>query len=188
VVLTYTPTPAPTDPRSIQVQGYLGYDDDELPEDAVRAPVLDFQVSWEMARIRNDIQFSRVGGSVQQKWDEPSIAAFGRRSYRRLDLYNNSDAQVALLAERALAAWKDSRLRVDAVTIGANADPHNEDKNRLLWDTQFGDLLAVKIKTPYGWEYEKEVHVMGIHHLITPNDWIVTFTLDDAATFQQEES
>lgn len=187
VVLTYTPTPAPTDPRSIQVQGYLGYDDSELPEDAVRAPVLDFRVSWEMARIRNDIQFSRVGGSVQHKWDDSSIAAFGRRSYRRLDLYNNSDEQVALLAERALAAWKDSRLRVDAVTIGANQDPLNEDRNRLLWDSQFGDLLAVKVKTPYGWEYEKEVHIMGIRHLITPNDWIVTFTLDDAATFQQEE-
>lgn len=170
--------------RSTEVQGYLGYDDAELDADDRRAPVLDMKVSWELARVRNDIQFSRVGGSIQHKWDDTSIAAFGRRSYRRLDLYNNSDDQVALLAERALEAWKDNRLRVDAVTIGANADPNNEDVNRLLWDTQFGDLLAVKVKPPYGWDYEKQVHVMGIRHEITSEDWTVTFMLDDAATFQ----
>src|SRR5690606_34033766 len=54
-----------------------------------------------------------------------------------------------------------------------------EDRNRLIWDTRFGDRLAVRVKTRR-WEAEREAHVMGIRHHITASDWAVTFRLDDA--------
>lgn len=165
------------DTRSSEVQGYLGFD--EVPTGSNSAHVEDVQMSWELDRVFNDVQFSRVGGSMQQAEDETSQGIYDIRSYPRTDLENNTDAEVLFLAERYLGQFKTDRIRIDAITISANADPDNEDLNRLIWDSQFGDLLSVKAQTPYGWAIEKLVKIMGISHRITAEDWEVTFKLDD---------
>lgn len=168
------------DPRSKDVQGYIGYD--EVPAGAQAAHAVDIQTSWELARVVNDVGFARAGGTMQFAVDPPSRLAYGPRSYRRTDFENSSDSEVENLAVRYLQSFKDVRLRVDSVTIGAVADPDNEDLNRLLWDTRLGDRLAVRVASAHGWEIEREVHVMGITHQITGNDWQATFRLDDAQT------
>lgn len=167
------------DDRSVNIQGWIGYD--EAPEGAQAAPVLDASGSWELARVVNDVGFARAGGVMQFAEDPASIQAYGRRSYRRTDFLNFSDGELASLAVRYLQSFREPRLRVDSVTISAVADPDNEDRNRLMWDTRFGDRLAVRIKTRR-WDAEREVHVMGISHHITASDWQVTFRLDDAQT------
>lgn len=151
------------------------------------AHVLDVRPAWETARIRNDIQLARVGGIVYQAEDIASIDLHDRRTHRRLDFQNNSQSEIQFLAERMLAAWKDNRYRVESVAITGNDDPANEDLNRLLWDTRFGDLLALRVSTRggEGWEYELLSHVMGIEHQFTTDDWIVVFALDDSEAFQQ---
>ena len=170
-----------TDPRSVSVQGWLGYD--TVPEDSATAHVLGIATTHEAARIVNDVQFARVGSTVQYAFDVTSQVLHGIRSYQRTDLENSVDSQVEFLAERYLGAFKDDRARLDAVTISAVEDPLNEDRNRMLWDTRFGDRLSILVKPPWGWDYEKEVHVMAISHVITADDWTVTFQLDDALTF-----
>lgn len=167
-----------TDTRSTEIQGYIGYE--EVPEGAQSAHLLDVRTSWERALIYNQILFARTGSTVQLAEDEDSKDLYGIRSYQRLDYQNNSDAQVLALAERQLAISKDLRLRVEEATITPNADPDNEDLNRLIWDTRYGDLLSIRIKPPWGWELEKLVQVMGIAHRITADDWTVTLKLDDA--------
>lgn len=170
-----------TDTRSTVVQGYLGYD--TIPIGANSAHVLDVKTSWESARIVNLVQFARVGSALQVVEDVPSQVALGSvRDYTRTDFQNNDDAEVAYLAARHLAAFKDNRPRLEEVTITGIDDPGNADLNRLLWDTRIGDRLAVLVEPPFGWSIEREAHVMAIAHKITGSDWVVTLTLDDAQT------
>jgi hypothetical protein len=128
---------------------------------------------------------ARVGSTMQEVQDLTSQALHRVKSYRRTDLENNTDAEVAFLAARILEAFKDERLRLDAVTIHGIDDPDAEDLNRLMYDTQIGDRLAVLVTPPHGWSYETEVHVMGVAHHITVDDWEVTLRLDDALTWEE---
>jgi hypothetical protein len=130
----------------------------------------------------NLVEMARSGGELQLVEDEDSQVLYKERSHRRLDLENNTDAEVLTLAERFLAVYKDLRMRVDEVTITGVEDPDNEDLNRLIWDTQYGDLLSIRVAPPWGWEFERLVQVMGISHEITADDWEVTLKLDDALT------
>lgn len=171
--------------RSTEVQGYLGYEE-EQEAGKPHAQFSEISTSWELARVRNSIRFARTGGEVQLVEDESSVILHGRRTYQRLDLNNNQDSEVLFLAERMLEAEKDSRVRVESVTIVANDDPENEDLNRLFYDTRFGDLLAINVATQHGWGFEELTHVTGVVHDITPDDWRVTFTLDDSLVEEDE--
>jgi hypothetical protein len=167
-----------TDTRSITVQGWLGYD--EIPTGEQGAHVIAVDTSWELARIRNQVRFARVGSTMQEAEDATSQTLYGVRSYERTDFENNADGALAILAARHVKVHKDNRMRVDAVTIAGVEDPDNEDLNRLLWAVEYGDLLTVQVKTGQGWSFERLVQVFGIHHHITGDDWLVTFRLDDA--------
>jgi hypothetical protein len=169
-----------TDPRSVDVQGYVGYG--EVPDGAQAAHAAEPLTSWELARIVNHAAYAREGGTAQEVTDPGSQNAFGIRSHKRTDLHNTSDGEVLTLAVRIVNAFKDLRPRLDEITIVAVADPDNEDRNRLLWDTRLGDRLAVLLQTPYGWFIEREVHVVAMDHQITVDDWVARFRLDDAQT------
>src|SRR5690606_38489032 len=167
------PTDLPS--RPVNVQARIGFPDGP--------PVVDARVSWDVARVRNHITFARTGGTVQVVEDAASQAAYGVRTYQRLDFQNNSNAQVLTLAQRALASWKDARIRVDQVTVAAReSDP---DLHKMFYDCQIGDLVEVRVNPRPGFTYDTEAHVIGIAHTITPSDWVVTLTLDDAAVAQE---
>lgn len=171
-----------TDPRSIEVQGYLGFDvspDPGVPEAQIESGSV--RTTESLGMVRNDIQYARDGGTLQHEEDLDSITVHGRRSYPRTDLNNNSDAEVAFLAARALAAYAESRQRIEELAIVANEDPANADLNRLFYDTQIGDLVSMEIRTLQGWKIPAlSAHVIGISGRITAEDWRVILTLDDS--------
>lgn len=173
-----------TDSRSVNIQGYVGYDDVPIAFDDLAAHLVAVEVSWELARLVNDVQFARSGGSMQQAEDIPSQDQYGARTYNRTDYMNTTDGEVLALAVRYLNSYKDSRLRIDAVTVLGVEDPTNSNKNSLLWGTKIGDRLSVLLEPPFGWSVERELHVFGIQHSITADDWQVTFRLDDAQTIE----
>ena len=191
-----------TDPRSVNVQGYLGYDTLPVPPGSTlwdvgrwdvdvwegfelnTAHIVGLETSWEAARVVNDVAFARVGSTLQRAEDLDSQALHGIRSHHRTDLENSLNSEVAILATRYLAAFKDSRMRVDAVTISAVESYPGDDRQHLFWDTRFGDRLAIRVQPPWGWSFDKEVHVMGLAHQITGSDWLLTLQLDDAQTYE----
>jgi hypothetical protein len=191
-----------TDARSINIQGYLGYWELPVPAgtsvwdtalwdtdiwesfEENAAHIISVVASWEAARVINQVGFARVGGFLQTAEDTLSQDHHGIRSYQRTDLENDDDADVALLADRYVDAFSVSRLRIDQVTLVAVEDAEGEDRQHLFYDTRFGDRLSIRIQTAWGWGYTKEVHVMGINHRITADDWTMTLRLDDAQTFE----
>lgn len=161
--------------RSTTVQAEIGFPDGP--------PIVDAKVSWDIARVRNQIAYARTGGTVQTAEDTTSQTAYGIRTHQRLDYQNNLNTQILTLAERALAAWKDDRVRVDQVTIAARAgDP---DAHKLFYDARYGDLVSVRINPRTGFTYDVDTHIIGIAHDITPSDWAVTLILDDSAVAQE---
>lgn len=184
----YTAHTRDSNERSAEIQGYLGYDVADVPDGKPYADITDVDVSWELARIRNDIQFTRAGGTVQTATDSDSMTLYGRRSYPRTDFINSSDGDVLVLAQRYLSDYKDNRPRLNSVTLTSNRDPDNEDLNRLFYDTRYGDRLAVRIRTLHNWYFDIECHVIGIAHNITADDWTVTLTLTDAFTDESSSS
>lgn len=91
-----------TDTRSVEIQGYLGFD--EVPVGANTAYVVSSSIrpAWEAAQIVNLVEFARVGSTMQMVEDETSQGLYDVRSYQRTDLENNADAEVLLLAQRYL--------------------------------------------------------------------------------------
>lgn len=168
-------------PRSVAVQAWIGYPAANAPPGAVLAHVIDATTSWELARIRNHVALARAGGTVVDAEDAESIALYGRRTHRRLDYQNNAQSQIEFLAARMLSALKANRLRVDSVTVAAVAD--DPEHSRILWDTQIGDLVAVRLQSGHGWGYSRPAHVMGETHHITGEDWTKTLRLDDATFY-----
>lgn len=169
-------------PRSVTVQGYLGFDvnpDPGTPEAQIVSGSV--RTTESLGRVRNDVQYSRAGGTLQHVEDPDSITLHGRRSYTRTDLNNNSDAEVLYLAERALAAYSEGRLRVEELAIVANEDAESEELNVLFYGVEMGDLVALEVRTLHGWKIPSSgAHVIGIAGRITPEEWRVTFTLDDS--------
>lgn len=166
--------------RSTEIQGYIGYGDDVPDPSVPSSELVGVEWSYETARVENDVQLARTGGSAQQAQDINSQIRYGRRSYQFFDLINNTDTDVAFLAARRLASNRDLRRRIESVTLAANADPDNDDLNRLFYTLQIGDLVSVKVQTLHGWSFEGLGHVFGIKHRITPDDWEVTYRIDDS--------
>lgn len=169
-----------TDTRSNIIQAYVGYSD--VPEGENTAHVIDVQTSWEIVRVINQVEFARAGSSMYTTEDSSSQAINGIRTYQRTDFRNNADSEIEFLADRLLNEAKDARIRIDTITLAPNYDPDNEDLNRVFWDSDFGDLISAKVQTFQGWYIEKLVKIMGIHHEITTDNWILTFRLDDVFT------
>lgn len=169
-----------TDTRSVNVQYYIGYDTVPTGRDDDAGHMIAVETSNELARVSNDVQFAREGGTLQQATDPPSQSQYGVRTYQRTDFHNNSDAEVLTLAEDYLAVYKDARLRIDSVTIAPPDLNPGVALQNIMYLPGIGDRVAVLLKPPFGWEVERELHIFGIRHHITGDDWQVTFQLDDA--------
>jgi len=127
------------------------------------------------ADVRNDVSLARAGGTMLRYTDEDSIALYRRRTYNRGDLICETDAQVALLAQRLIGARARSTIRLTDVAVP-------------VVDAASAAFVAA---VDYGWRlvvswadgaesWSRTVHVMGVTHQIRPDSWTVTLAVDDA--------
>lgn len=167
------------DERSTEVQGYIGYDSVPGASTPVAHLIGQPDIAREQGTIKNQIQFARVGSTVYTTEDSQSISLYQRHPHRVLNFQNNDDADVEFMADTYLAVNKLPRQKIRSVSIIPVKDPNNFGLNKMFWDTQYGDLVAVRIATPYGWELKRLTKVFGVSHQITGDDWIMTLYLDD---------
>src|SRR5690606_12141599 len=103
--------------RAVVAQAYFGYDDDEVPEGALSADIQAVDSTWDLQYVRNEIQFSKRGGTAYTVEDADSIVKYGRQTYRQLDFINQDQEDVEFLADRYLAIHKEADRRVNSVTV-----------------------------------------------------------------------
>jgi hypothetical protein len=132
--------------------------------------------------IRNDVQLARAGGTVQRVVDQDSISLYRRRTYGRNDLICETDAQVILLAQRLLGSRAQATTRLTDVTIPVVDQPSMD----FVTSVDYGWRLVVNWSDTSGHAWSRTVHVMGVQHSITPNEWVTSIAVDDATASPTE--
>jgi hypothetical protein len=168
-----------SDPRSITPQAVFGDANDgiQLPYTAVGRADDD-------TTLANDIQITRVGGTLQEATDPASIARFlFPRSYSRTDLLLLSDTEAASYAQWVLQVSTAGENRFDTITLSPLRDPR-------LWPQvlgrEIGDLITVIRTAPGIATITKNVFIRGITHTIdaASHTWETAWDLQDASRYK----
>lgn len=156
-------------PRSTELQYRFGMN-------GVGIPILDAQPQRELQLVVNDATFATTGGLAQNATNTFSIQRYGRRTFRRLDLICEGDAQPDYLATRTVANLSKYRPRVREVTVNVE----DYESTAMFSDIQFGDLIVVGVESINGWGEAFQTHVVGITREGYGTQLMITLSLDDA--------
>ena len=130
----------------------------------------------------NDVQATRVGGTLQEVTDTASITKYlFKRSYERSDLILQNDSDALSWAQWVSYISKDGENRFDSIDIDPFADADN------LWSQilgrQFYDRIQIWNRPPNVTDpISKDCFVVGIQHAcdIANVSWTTTWILQSA--------
>jgi hypothetical protein len=169
---------AVSDPRSTVPQAVFGDGGGaELPYTAVGRADDDTQLA-------NDVQITRVGGTLQEASDAASIAKYlFPRSYARADVLLQSDAEALIYARWVLYVSLAGEDRFDTLTINPLRDPVRLFPQVL--QREIGDLITVTRRPPGMAAITKNVFIRGITHTIdaSSSTWQTVWDLQDASRY-----
>ena len=131
---------------------------------------------WAIIRVINEAHYARVGGTEQVRTNDESISKYKRRTHTRLDLHNDSDTDVGVLAERLVQFAGVDRLRITDLTF---LPEPGSDAAEMAATARMGDTLLATVNTLFGWSYPAPTQVFGIEHDVTPDRWLCTLRVDD---------
>lgn len=141
--------------------------------------------AYDDTTIGNDIQATRVGGTMQEAKDTASIIQYlFPRTYSRTDLLLQNDSDAAAWADWVLYVAKGGEDRFEQLQIDPQADPVN------LWPQVLGREIGDRIQVwhrPAGVAspVTRDCFITGITHAwdsIT-SAWLTTWTLADATKY-----
>jgi hypothetical protein len=144
--------------------------------------VIDADARAANLEIRNAVYAARTDGTQQNVRSEPSIAAYGLRSYKRTDLGLHDDSQVGAWATFVLSIAAYPRAHLDRVVM----IPLFE---RNIWPTLLGlELITDRVRML--WRppdststVDTTGRVLGVDHSITHARWEVGINLAKADIF-----
>jgi len=131
---------------------------------------------WEIIRVINEAHYSRVGGTEQIRANDLSRDTYGRRTHTRLDLINDTDEQVGVLAETLVQFAGVDRQRI--VSMEFTPLPES-DTAAFATTVGFGQTILATINTIWGYSYTVPTQCFGVSHVVTPDKWTAILTVDD---------
>jgi hypothetical protein len=135
--------------------------------------------------IANDVQATRVGGTLQEVKDAASVSKYlFPRTYARTDLILQNDSDALAWAQWVLYIARGGEDRFESLQIDPQADPYN------LWPQvlgrEIGDRIQV-VNRPAGVASPivKDCFIAGITHVwdSIASTWLTTWTLQDASKY-----
>jgi hypothetical protein len=135
--------------------------------------------------IANDVQVTRVGGTLQEAFDQTSINKYlFLRTYSRTDLILTDDPTALQWAQWVLYVAKNDEDRFDQIVIFPLRDPVN------LWPQalgrEIGDRITISRQPPgVASPITKDCFIRGITHAfdVSGGTWATTWTLQDASRY-----
>jgi hypothetical protein len=135
--------------------------------------------------IGNDVQATRVGGTLQEVKDATSIAKYlFPRTYARSDLILQDDPTALNWAQWIVYISKNAEDRFESLAVDPAADPFN------LWPQCLGREIGDRIQIwqrPAGLPspVSKDCFIAGITHVwdSISSAWLTTWTLADASKY-----
>jgi len=171
-----------TDTRSNTSQATFG----DLPSGTSELAVAAIGRADDDTTIANDIQATRVGGTLQEAQDAASVATYlFPRTYARSDLILQDDTTALQWAQWVLYVSKTGEDRFDTVTVDPAADPVN------LWaqvlGREIGDRITVNKRPPPSLStvVTRDGFISGISHSfdVSTSAWSTAWTLADASKY-----
>ncbi len=136
-------------------------------------PYKNLQFAFDDKLIINDVTFTRVGGTTQEVYDQPSITKYFPHSLNRPDLVAQTDDIVLNVAREYVATRKETTIRIDAMTVDLL-------DTAVPTDTMIGldyfDNLKITNVQPDGSTIVKTLQTQGLKWDITPNRMTCTVT------------
>ena len=141
-------------------------------------PCQNIELVYAGDEIKNDVTLTRIGGSAQNKTDSDSIDDYGQRTFSASGFYNNSDANVANIAQVYIDIFKEPELRVNNITLSARA---NDALMIQCLSRKIRDRITVTYNPPPSGTVSADYFITGIEHRVTPQDLQTTFTLESVS-------
>jgi hypothetical protein len=120
--------------------------------------------------IVNNVSVQRVGGAIQNVFDQTSIDTYFLHSGVRDGLLIQTDTEANNQAVMLLASRKDAVLRIDSMTLNL-FDESAETRIIAALDSEIFDLINITKAVPGGSTVTRELFVQGITHDVTPRSW-----------------
>jgi hypothetical protein len=114
----------------------------------------------------NDVTVTRLNGTPQNVFDQPSIDTFFLHSGQRQGILVQTDAEALDQAQTLLVARKNTTDRIDSMTINL-LDSSAPTKIVAGLNLEIFDLVNVTKTVPGGSTITKELFVQGVQHDIT---------------------
>jgi hypothetical protein len=135
--------------------------------------------------IGNDIQATRVGGTLQEVQNAASIAKYlFARTYARSDLILQNDSDALNWAQWVLYIAGTGEDRFETLAVDPAADPYN------LWPQVLGREIGDRIQVwqrpaGLGSPITKDCFITGITHTwdSVASSWLTTWVLQDASKY-----
>jgi len=144
--------------------------------------VSELETDWGRDRVINIVSIANVGGTAQTYEDSESQGLNGPYTYQRHDFVNwdDYDYYSDWRADDILSLYKDSKLRVDAVTFS----PVPNDCWSWLSTAWLNNLVRVWYVHPTeGWGFSVVTHIQSIVHNVGTKNWRTRLTLDQPYVF-----
>ena len=130
-------------------------------------------VAFDDTTLINDVTITRLGGTAQNAFDQPSIDKFFLHSGTRSGILVQTDAEALDQAEGILATRKDPEIRIDSIQLNLYDDA-NPNKPLAGIDIELLDGVTVTKTTPGSTSVVQSSLVNAIHHDITKSSWMTT--------------
>ena len=122
----------------------------------------------------NDVTVTRVSGTAQNVFDQPSIDTYFLHSGKRDGILVQTDAEALNQAKTLLVARKNTTDRIESMTINL-LDSSSPTKINAGLQSELYTLINVTKTVPGGSTITKELFVQGIQHDITLNKFTTKF-------------
>ena len=127
-------------------------------------------VAFDDTTLANSISVTRVGGTTQVAFDQPSIDKYFLHSGVRENILVQTDAEALNQAQAILATRKDPEPRIDSIDLNLYDDT-NPNKPLSGVDIELLDGVTVLKTMPGSTSITQNSVVIGINHDITKASW-----------------
>ena len=185
-MVTIIPTLAGTPAASVMLYtGYASAVAGDASSAAVELACAALTRASDDTTVANDVQATRVGGTVQEVTDAASVQQYlFPRSYARADLILQGDSDALNWAQWVLFVSRGGEKRFESLSIDPQADPVS------LWPQVLGREIGDRIQVwhrPAGTvsPIARDCFIAGITHSwdSVTCAWLTTWTLQDAAKY-----
>jgi hypothetical protein len=163
-----------TDARSTTVQATFG--------NTTPLSFVEVNLSTDDGTLWNEAIITRNGGNVQIVEDTPSVTEFLYRTFDRSGLMLQDDITARNYGQWIVYTSKDPELRFESLTLYPQGNPTSLFPQVLT--REIGDRIQIIRQPPGGGSpVTRDVFIRGIHHSISQERWITTWTLQSATRY-----